>query len=128
MFILVGLSYSFGVILSPVMEFYGSNRSLTSWVGSIMLGMYLMVGPVVGQLVNKFGYRIVGVAGSLLAALCIGLSTFSPNVPVLMVTYGLLGGISIGLISLPAVVAVGYHFKVITKYKRSYTQSLCCCM
>ena len=77
-----------------------------------MLGMYLMVGPFAGQLVNRFGCRVVGVAGSLLAALCIGLSTFSPNVPVLMITYGFLGGIGIGLIYLPAVVAVGYHFKV----------------
>ena len=41
----------------------------------------------------------------------IGLSSFSPNVHVLMLTYGVIGGIGLGLIYLPAVVAVGYYFE-----------------
>ena len=41
----------------------------------------------------------------------IGLSTLSPNVPVLMLTYGVIGGFGLGLIYLPAVVAVGYYFE-----------------
>lgn len=39
------------------------------------------------------------------------LSTLSPNVPILMLTYGIIGGFGLGLIYLPAVVAVGYYFE-----------------
>ena len=49
----------------------------------------------------------------LFTVACIGLclSTISPNVPVLMLTYGVMGGFGLGLIYLPAVVAVGYYFE-----------------
>ena len=60
---------------------------------------------------NKFGCRFVCILGSVVACLGIGLSTLSPNVPVLMVTYGLIGGFGLGLIYLPATVAVGYYFE-----------------
>ena len=111
-------------MLVPVTEYYGSNIYLTSWVGSILLGMFQMVGPIAGHLVNEYGCQAVGVTGSLLAALCIGMSTFSPNVPALMVTYGLLGGISIGLIYLPAVANIGFHFKVNTEQKLNDSHKL----
>ena len=76
-------------------------------VGSLLSGVAFMSGPIVGGLVNKFGCRFVCILGSVVACLGIGLSTLSPNVPVLMVTYGLVGGFGLGLIYLPATVAVG---------------------
>ena len=39
------------------------------------------------------------------------MSIFSPNVPVLMLTYGVIGGFGLGLIYLPSIVAVGYYFE-----------------
>jgi len=108
---IVGLTNSFGVFLVPMVNHYDSDRSLVSWVGSLMLGSYLMTGIIAGALVNRFGCRTVCIIGSILASATICLSTFSPNVPVLMITYGVLGGFSLGLIYLPAVVAVGYYFK-----------------
>ena len=39
------------------------------------------------------------------------LSTLSESVVVLMVTYGIIGGIGFGLIYLPAIVSVGYYFE-----------------
>jgi len=51
------------------------------------------------------------------------LSAFSPSVPVLMLTYGILGGFSLGLIYLPSVVAVGYYFKS----KRAVATALATC-
>ena len=41
----------------------------------------------------------------------ISLSTFSPSVPVLMLTYGVLGGFGLGLIYLPAIISVGFYFE-----------------
>jgi MFS family permease len=39
------------------------------------------------------------------------LSTLSNSVAMLMVTYGIVGGIGFGLIYLPAIVSVGYYFE-----------------
>ena len=70
-----------------------------------------MSGPIVGGLVNKFGCRMVCIFGSIVACIGFCLSTLSPNVPTLMITYGVIGGFGLGLIYLPAVVAVGYYFE-----------------
>ena len=51
------------------------------------------------------------------------LSTFSVNVNMLMLTYGVLGGIGFGMIYLPAVVAVGYYFEK----KRSLATGIAVC-
>ena len=49
--------------------------------------------------------------GSIVTCIAFSLSIFSVNVPMLMVLYGVIGGFGVGLIYLPAVVAVGYYFE-----------------
>ena len=80
-------------------------------MGSLLCGVYLMSGPVVGGLVNRFGCRTVCIAGSCIAFASFALSVFSVNVPMLMLLYGVCGGFGLGLIYLPAVCAVGYYFE-----------------
>lgn len=53
---------------------------------------YSVAGPIVGALSNKFGLRPVGVAGSILAACAFILSTFSPNISIFQLIYGVIGG------------------------------------
>ena len=87
-----GIAYTFGVLLEPLVDDFDSNRGTVSWVGSLLCGVYLMSGPIVGGLVNKFGCRPVCILGSIVACCGLCLSTLSPNVPVLMLTYGVIGG------------------------------------
>lgn len=63
------------------------------------------------------------IAGSILASSAFVLSTFSVNVNMLMLTYGVMGGIGFGMIYLPAVVAVGYYFEK----KRSLATGIAVC-
>ena len=42
---------------------FDSNKSTVSWVGSLLCGLYMSSGPIVGGLVNKFGCRSVCIAG-----------------------------------------------------------------
>lgn len=49
-------------------------------------------GPVVSGLTNKFGCRPVTFAGSIVACAGFLFASFSNSVPVLMLTYGVLGG------------------------------------
>lgn len=51
-----------------------------------------IAGPIVSALTNKYGCRVVCIAGSIIAATAFALSTLSPNVNILMLTYGFMGG------------------------------------
>lgn len=78
---------------------------------------------MVSALTNKYGCRAVCIAGSIIGCAAFVLSTFSPNVNILMLTYGVMGGLGFGLIYLPAVVCVGYYFET----KRSLATGIAVC-
>ncbi|XP_025207617.1 uncharacterized protein LOC112603314 isoform X2 [Melanaphis sacchari] len=118
-----GIAYTFGVFLGEFVEYFGEGKGKTAWVGSLLSGMYLSAGPIVSALTNKYGCRVVCIAGSIIASIAFALSTLSPNVNVLMLTYGFMGGIGFGLIYLPAVVCVGYYFET----KRSLATGIAVC-
>lgn len=56
-----------------------------------MLNLYL-TGPITSGLVNKFGCRVVTITGSVIAATGFILGSFAPNIDILILTYGVLGG------------------------------------
>ncbi|XP_059482232.1 monocarboxylate transporter 2 isoform X2 [Neocloeon triangulifer] len=118
-----GIAYTFGVFLDDFVTHFNEGKGTIAWAGSLLSGMYLSVGPLVSALANKFGCRAVCIAGSVLSCVAFALSTLSPNVTVLMLTYGVMGGIGFGLIYLPAVVAVGYYFET----KRSLATGIAVC-
>ena len=51
------------------------------------------------------------IGGAIFSCLSLVLSTFSPNVGVLMLTYGVMGGFGAGCIYLPSVIICGYYFE-----------------
>ncbi|XP_015610387.1 monocarboxylate transporter 3 isoform X3 [Cephus cinctus] len=118
-----GIAYTFGIFLTEFVNYFGEGKGKTAWAGSLLSGMYLSAGPVVSALTNKYGCRAVCMAGSFIGAAAFVLSTFSTSVNMLMVTYGLMGGIGFGLIYLPAVVCVGYYFET----KRSLATGIAVC-
>ncbi|XP_076665805.1 monocarboxylate transporter 9 isoform X2 [Andrena cerasifolii] len=118
-----GIAYTFGVFLGEFVKYFEEGKGKTAWVGSLLSGMYLSAGPVVSALTNKYGCRAVCIAGSFLGAAAFILSTFSTSVNMLMITYGVMGGIGFGLIYLPAVVCVGYYFET----KRSLATGIAVC-
>ena len=104
-YVSVGFGYSFGVFLDPLIEYYDSDPSTVSWVGSLFLGTMSMCGPIVGGLVNEFGLRPICITGSIVISLGLCLSVLSPNVPILVLTFSVISGFGAGLIFLPAQVA-----------------------
>ena len=97
--------------MEPLITAFKSERSSVALVGSLCCGISSMFGPVFGGLVNKFGLRPVCISGSIVAAVGLALSPLSINVPLLMLFFGVVGGIGSGLISLPAKIAIGYYFE-----------------
>lgn len=49
-------------------------------------------GPIASILVNKYGCRLVTMVGAVITSTGFILSIFSPNVEIMIVTYGLMGG------------------------------------
>ena len=85
---LAGFGYTFGVLLDPLTEYYDSEISTVSWVGSLFLGMRTIFGPITGGLIKMFGLRPVCISGSIVLAIGLLLSPLSPNIPILMLTQG----------------------------------------
>lgn len=54
--------------------------------------LYCIAAPIGSALINKFGCRKVCVCGAFFSAFWFAVSTFSTNVYILMLTYGILGG------------------------------------
>jgi len=108
--VLDGIAYVFGVFLTPLMKKYDVDNATMSGVGSVLSGTIQLVAPFVALLVNVFGTRIVCIAGAVVSALGFFLSTFAPNVFVLMLSFSILAGTGLGLMYVPAIVAVGHYF------------------
>ena len=108
---LAGFGYTFGVLLDPLTEYYDSEISTVSWVGSLFLGIRTIFGPITGGLIKMFGLRPVCISGSIVLAIGLALSTLSPNIPILMLTIGLIGGFGASLMYLPANIAPNYYFE-----------------
>ncbi|XP_050415563.1 monocarboxylate transporter 14 [Patella vulgata] len=118
-----GIGYSFGVFLVEFVDFFKEPKSKVSLVGSLLVGMYLFAGPIVSGMVNRYGCRPVAVIGSLVSTGAFVLCTFSPNVEILTLTYGVIGGFGFGMIYLPAIVSVGYYFET----KRAMATGIAVC-
>uniref|UniRef100_A0A1I8A2B8 MFS domain-containing protein n=1 Tax=Steinernema glaseri TaxID=37863 RepID=A0A1I8A2B8_9BILA len=82
----------------------------TSITTSLLSGCYLLAGPLASALANHFGCNVVACAGSVIAAAGFLLSVLVPALPVLYLTFGVIGGIGFGLIFLPAIVIVSQYF------------------
>lgn len=106
-----GIGYSFGIFLPEFVNNFGETRSKVSLIGSLLCGTYLCAGPIVSALTNKFGCRPVAMTGSVISTVAFVLATFSPNIDILILTYGVLGGFGFGMIYLPSIVSVGYYFE-----------------
>lgn len=63
--------------------------------GKCLLVSYLFLlfsGPFVSMLANKYGCRRITIMGAVISCAAFILSVFSPNIEMLILTYGILGG------------------------------------
>ncbi|ELT97769.1 hypothetical protein CAPTEDRAFT_62745, partial [Capitella teleta] len=118
-----GVAYSFGVFLPTFLEYFDSPRSETAWLGSLMIGVTWGSGPIGSIMTNRFGCRATTCIGSILSAAAFILSIFAPNIWFMYFSFGILAGLGLGLIYLPAIVIVTFYFEK----KRSFATGLAVC-
>ncbi|CAF0744254.1 unnamed protein product [Rotaria sordida] len=105
-----GTLFAFGTMKLHLQEHFKCSDMLILMVGSVPCGVYLLVGPIVSGLSNRYGCRPIIIVGSIGAAACMALSTLSPNVWAMMIIYGIFGGVFFGMVYLPSVVMVSFYF------------------
>lgn len=109
-FILDGTMFSFGVLLLDLLDYFGQGKAKTAWVGSALLGMSMFMGPVVSIFLEKYSCRQITIFGALLSSCAFIVSIFSPNVEVLIITYGVIGGIGFCMAYMSSLIVVGMYF------------------
>ncbi|XP_063225635.1 monocarboxylate transporter 3 isoform X2 [Bacillus rossius redtenbacheri] len=70
-----------------------------------------MAGPFVSALANRYGFRLVTIAGSAIATAAFVASLSASSLELLCLTYGIVGGIGFGMIYVPAVITTGFYFE-----------------
>ncbi|XP_076687098.1 monocarboxylate transporter 5-like isoform X3 [Andrena cerasifolii] len=118
-----GVTYSFGLFYLELLYYFEDGKGATAWIASILVGVTLCSGPISGWFVDKYGCRIVTVAGSILASLCLLCSMWARNIVTLYFTIGIGTGFGFGLIYLPAIVSVTSYFE---KYRSLATGIAVC--
>ncbi|XP_069105357.1 monocarboxylate transporter 12-like [Argopecten irradians] len=108
--ILDGVFFTYGIFFPEFLRYFGQSNGKTQLLHSVLVGTCLVSGPLASVLVRKFDSRKVAATGALTASIGFFLSSFAPNLDVMFVCYGIMGGFGFGMFYLPAIVTIGVYF------------------
>ena len=108
-----GIVFSFGMFIKGIKTDLDVTTAEVALVGSLLSGFYLIIGPFVSALTNRYGFRLVTICGSLIASLAFALCFLvqKDSFFLLYILYGVFGGIGFCFIYMPSVIIVGYYFE-----------------
>jgi OFA family oxalate/formate antiporter-like MFS transporter len=92
----LGAVYGWSVFLNPLREAFGASRLEVSLVFTITLVMLGITAGFGGYLQSRFGPRVIAMAAGILYGGGVVLSSFASTLPMLYLTYGVIGGIGLG--------------------------------
>src|SRR5436309_1598320 len=94
----LGSVYAWSVFLKPVGTVYHVSRLQANLTFSIVLLALGVTAGFGGYLNNRFGPRVIATIGGILYGLGVILAAFAaPNIFILYLTFGIIGGVGIGL-------------------------------
>jgi MFS family permease len=106
-----GVPNTFTVFFPPLLEEFGGTRAATASASTLLWVVSAVLGPVAGQLVDRWSPRLVVVLGLAGAALGLGGAAVAPTLGVFLACLGVGVGIGVGLsgiVSQAAVIAETY--------------------
>lgn len=101
-----GISFSFGLLYTEFLVYFGESKSTTAWIGSIFLAVPLLSGPVMSNLVDRYGCRRMTIIGGVLSGIGFVMASFANSVVQLYWTFGVIGGLGLGIGYVTAVCSV----------------------
>src|ERR1700730_15050900 len=93
----LGSVYAASVLLPAIMEQYGATRREANLVFTVTIVALGITAGFGGALQRRYGPRAIATAGGMLYGLGTALAAFAPNLPILYLTQGVIGGIGLGL-------------------------------
>lgn len=105
-----GISFSFGLLYIEFLYEFEATKSATSWIGSLFMAVPLLTGPIMSALVDRYGCRLMTIAGGLISGLGFILCYFAQTITVCYLTFGVIAGLGLGLCYVTAVVSIAFWF------------------
>ncbi|WP_426958764.1 MFS transporter [Muricoccus radiodurans] len=105
-----GATYSYAAYAEEIGAAFGSSRASVALVYALSGGGCFLVSGLSGPLVDRVGPRILAVTGVLLVALGLVVSSMAQDLVTVLVGYGLLIGLGVGFLYVPAVATVQRWF------------------
>ncbi|XP_053962353.1 monocarboxylate transporter 14-like [Anastrepha ludens] len=105
-----GLGFSFGLLNSELLDYFGESPSKTAWISSLFFSVPLLMGPIWSNLVDKYGCCKMTIFGGLLSSIGFGLSSLCNSVEMLMLTFGIISGLGLGIGYVTLVVSIAFWF------------------
>jgi len=97
-FVCMGTIYAWSVFRKPLEEAFGIGATESGWPYMLFLCFYALTMPFAGSLIEKSGPRRTTMLGGLILATGWFASGSATTITTLSITYGVLGGIGVGLI------------------------------
>ncbi|XP_010191964.1 PREDICTED: monocarboxylate transporter 7 [Mesitornis unicolor] len=105
-----GIIKSFGVFFNDLMESFDETNSRISWIISICVFVQTFTAPLSTVLSNRFGHRLVVMAGGVLISIGMVTASFARSVVDMYVTIGIISGLGYCLSFLPTVTILSQYF------------------
>ena len=105
---------SFIFYLSSLYNFFSLfllHFYFVAWVGSILVAVFMVSGPLVGGVINHFGCRVTAILGCLLCAAGLALSSLAKSIVILYLTFSIPCGIGICSMFMSCMVIVAKYFE-----------------
>ncbi len=101
--ICLGTVYAWSVFRKPITELFSQDGETitamqTLWPFMLFLGLFTVLMPISGKLVQKYSPRALSLVGSVIVGAGWILSSFASNINDLYLTYGVIAGAGVGVV------------------------------
>ncbi|MCG8573110.1 MAG: OFA family MFS transporter [Spirochaetes bacterium] len=94
----LGAIYSWSIFRKPLEELLNINSTSSGLPYMVFLISYAITMPIAGNFIKKTGPRLMTLIGGIIVALAWILSSFVTDIKLITITYGVLGGIGVGIV------------------------------
>ncbi len=104
--VIFGVSYSFAAFFESFAKEFSAQRADVSWIFGICGLIYFVLGALGGLLADRFGPRLICMAGMGLIALGLYVTSLAQSLDTIYLSYGLLVGLGIAFVYTPSIASV----------------------
>jgi MFS family permease len=103
--------YGFGLVLDEIKKDVDPSSNSHNLLSSLNTGFLFLSGPIVSSLVNNYGCRRVTIVAGIITALCYFVSAYLVSIYVMLIFYGIIGGISAGCTCFASFMIISEYFE-----------------